>query len=564
LQLTPGGRLAIVSDSALQLILDPRRIVRWIYTGRLSLAIAIFLAAVSRWAQAEAADTLVASVGLALTMAFTAGSALYSEIYNKPLGRGFFYLQCVYDLLLVTSVVHVTAGSISQFAALYILVIAYASLVLPSARGLLVAALAIVLYFADVVWGHPGDASLGVWLQLGVFGVVAMGSSYLGGQLHLAGKGRERLVAQLEKARLEAADILRNIRSGIVTVDAGGRLLHANPAADTLLGIPLQGQIGRPVFDVIARVAPELSLALAKCVLDGIRTTRAEGTIDGPERRFPIGVTTTFTDSGQGTPATATAIFQDISDQKRLEELHLRAERLEAVAELSASLAHEIRNPLASIRSAVEQLSRMSTAGEDEKTLSSLVLRESDRLSRLLGEFLDFARVRVTKIEQVDLGAIARGATELAGKHPDRRPDVRVSCGAPAEPLMIEGDEDLLHRVVFNLALNAVQAAPANGNVRVNVGPIPRSQMPSEMAFDGGAVALSVADDGPGIAPQIRERLFTPFLTTKPGGSGLGLPVVHRATEAHQGIVLVDTGPRGTRFTVLLPRTQSSNGASHG
>ncbi len=160
---------------------------------------------------------------------------------------------------------------------------------------------------------------------------------------------------------------------------------------------------------------------------------------------------------------TATVIFQDISDQKRLDTLHMRAERLEAVAELSASLAHEIKNPLASIRSAVEQLGRSPRANEDERSLSSLIVRESDRLSRLLSEFLDFARVRVTRIGPVDLAEVARDATTLVSTHPDRPEGVQVDFAVPTSPMIVEGDEDLLHRAVFNLALNAVQASSHGG-----------------------------------------------------------------------------------------------------
>jgi signal transduction histidine kinase len=268
---------------------------------------------------------------------------------------------------------------------------------------------------------------------------------------------------------------------------------------------------------------------------------------------------TTFTEHDDtGTGRTATAIFQDISDHKRMEVLRLRAERLEGIAELSASLAHEIKNPLASIRSAVEQISRIPTVSADQQTLSALVMRESDRLSRLLSEFLDFARVRVTRTEMLDLGAVARGAANLASAHPDRDTSVRISCVAPETGLVqLEGDEDLLHRAVFNLALNAVQASPPSGEVRIEVARGSFDPLPVGVSFHGDAVSLRVSDSGSGIPAEIRDRVFDPFYTTKANGSGLGLAVVHRAIEAHRGLVFVDTGVRGTRFTVILPCSQS-------
>jgi signal transduction histidine kinase len=313
--------------------------------------------------------------------------------------------------------------------------------------------------------------------------------------------------------------------------------------------------VGRAVLDAIRRIAPELVDAVERSMRDRVRTTRAEGMVAAIGRRFPIGVTTTYTDGdGRNTDRTATAIFQDISDQKRIETLRLRAERLEGVAELSASLAHEIKNPLASIRSACEQLSRSAFTGADEKTLTHLVMRESDRLSRLLTEFLDFARVRVARREQIDVAQLAAGAVRLASAHPDRPQDVTVACEASAGEFMVEGDDDLLHRAVFNLLLNAIQVSPPGTEVRLEVAEARPDQLDIGPTFAEGGVAVSVIDAGAGIAPEIRDRLFDPFFTTKPGGSGLGLAVVQRAIDAHRGLVFLDTGPTGTRFTIVLPR----------
>ena len=554
-----------LDDPGLKAMLDPRRLLRWIYMGRLSLAIAIFSAAVLVWTR-EDTDThklLVASLAFALSAGVTVLSVGYSEIYRKPLRPNFLYLQSAFDLLLVTAVVHVTNSGTSQFSALYILVIAAASLLLPIGGGLLIAALGSALFFADAIWTSSGSLHAAVWLQLVVFAVVALGSAFLGGQLQRQGLGREILQAELAQVRLQADVILRNIRSGVLTVDGDGRLLYVNPTAEQLLGLRLSASMGRPVLEAIAGVAPDLAKAVERSVRFRVRTTRAESMVDAHGKHFPIGLTTTYTEGEGGSiERTTTAIFQDISDQKRLDALRLRAERLEGVAELSASLAHEIKNPLASIRSAVEQLSRMPKASADEKTLSGLVLRESDRLSRLLSEFLDFARVRVAQTRPVDLAAVAHDAANLVASHPDRREGVRVSCVVPEKvSLVVDGDEDLLHRAVFNLALNAVQVAPPHTEVRLEVTPGSFEPLPVGVAFDEGTVAIRVSDEGPGIATEIRDRLFDPFFTTKPGGSGLGLAVVQRAIDAHRGLVFVEGAVRGTRFTVILPRRQSPNGS---
>ena len=538
--------------------MDPARFMRWIYVSRISIATAIFIAAVVVWQDEALDDTgklLIASVTLLLTFGATAASAFYARFTTQPVRPTFYYLQSVFDLLLVTAVVHLTrdrgaAGS-SQFAALYILVIASSSLLIPTGGGgLLVAALGCVLYVADSLLSIEGFTPA-VWLQLGVFAFVALGSAYLSGKLQ---EGRSGTEAELAQVRLQAADILFNIRSGVLTVDAGGRLLYSNPMAEQLLGLDLEDLLGKPVLTEIRAIASELADALDRSIRDRVRTTRGEGIIATVDKRFPIGVTTTYTDGdGHRTDRTATAIFQDISDQKRIDALRLRAERLEGIAELSASLAHEIKNPLASIRSAVEQLSRSPFSGSDERTLAGLVMRESDRLSRLLSEFLDFARVRVARVEPVDLGHIVSDTVRLASSHPDGAGIAIVSI-APDADCMIAGDDDLLHRAVFNLLLNAIQASPRDGEVRIEVGAPAAEHLASAPEFRNGAVAVSVTDRGAGIAPEIRDRLFDPFFTTKPGGSGLGLAVVHRAIEAHRGHVFVDSGPAGTRFTIVLPR----------
>jgi two-component system sensor histidine kinase PilS (NtrC family) len=533
-----------------------------VYVGRLSIATAIYLASLYVWKSEEvpANSKLIASLAFAGAAMFTMVSGVVSEIKQLELGRSFFHLQSAFDVVLVTTAVHLTGGGESQFAALYILVIATYSVILPAGGGLLTAALAMVVYCADVIWTpqqHIDWGNPSLWLQLGVFAIVALGSGYLSARLKEVGAGHEKLAAELVHLRLQAADILRNIRSGIITVDAEGHLLHANPAASSLLGQPLEIHVGKPVLEILQPVAPNLVQALRRTVAHGIRTTRAEGVISTADRAFPIGVTTTFAE-GNGQPTTATAIFQDISDQKRLDALHLRAQRLEAVAELSASLAHEIKNPLASIRSSVEQLAAAPHAGEDEQTLARLIVRESDRLSRLLSEFLDFARVRLTKIDQVDIAGVARAAAALAEAHPSRPESATVTFTAEEDTILMEADEDLLHRAIFNLVLNGVQAVGATGKVTVHVTRVATNRLPVGIFFEPGGISIRVSDDGPGIAEDVRDRLFEPFTTTKKGGSGLGLSIVHRAIEAHRGHVLVDSGKKGTTFTVLLPISTAS------
>jgi signal transduction histidine kinase len=423
------------------------RVLRVLYLGRFSLATSIFVAAIVAWRAADTTATLIATLAFVATIFFTGGSFFYGEQTQSEPGDGFFYVQMLFDLLLITTIVHLTqAGTPSQLAPLYILVIAVSALVLPPGGVLVVALLGDVLYFAVTIVDHAQPFDLPVIVQLGIFGAVALGCGYIGSRLREANAGREAMAAELAAFRLREADI---------------------------------------------------------------------------------------------------------------ERLHTRAERLEAVAEMSASLAHEIKNPLASIRSATELLAKVPAADDDTRTLTRLVQRESDRLSRLLSEFLDFARTGVTSVRRVDLIEVARHAAALVTAHPDKPDKVTVRELFPSTPLVVVGDDDLLHRAIFNLLLNAIQASPSGGEVRVEAAELAHHQLPAQAEhFSRGGIMLRVTDQGQGIPDSIKERLFEPFVTTKSGGSGLGLSIVHRAVEAHHGFVLVDNNlpTGGTSFTVILPR----------
>jgi two-component system sensor histidine kinase PilS (NtrC family) len=229
---------------------------------------------------------------------------------------------------------------------------------------------------------------------------------------------------------------------------------------------------------------------------------------------------------------------------------------MEAIAELSASLAHEIKNPLASIRSSVEQLTKPALDAADREVLGDLVLRESDRLSRLLSEFLEFSAMKIVQKEDVDFARVVRNCVDLAQQHPEAGDDTRIESAGLDTEVRIAGDEDLLHRAVFNLILNAVQFAGAGGQVEVELDGR-REKDAREHGVAEAPVRFSVRDSGPGIDPKQTSRLFDPFFTTREGGNGMGLAVVHRAVEAHHGAVFVERAPQGgAEFIIYLPRTQ--------
>lgn len=465
----------------------------------------------------------------------------------------YFGLQLLADLALTAVLVHYLGPTSGAAPALYVLLIAAYAVIMPLGLGVAMAIAASGVFALDVIQ-HAGS-SAALWAQLAVFNLVFGVVAALGHRLREAGLEQRTLESELERVRLEAEVILRNIRSGVLTVDPNGRLAFINPTAQRLLHLDGHALLGQPVLDSVKHRSFELWSALVSGIRHGRKVSRGEGLVihDGG-RQFPIGLSTTTFQQRPDAASSVTAIFTDISDSKQLQALQLRAERLEAVAALSASLAHEIRNPLASIRSSVEQLARGRHAGEDERTLAALIVRESDRLSRLLSEFLDFSRVRATRVEPLDLHAVASAVVRLVRAHPDCRPTAELAV--VGIPTMVEGDEDLLHRTLVNLVLNAVQAAKDQPvAVTVSIESIRATDLPAGLRIEE-PVRLRVQDTGPGIPEEIRERLFEPFVSRRPGGSGLGLAIVERAVSAHRGAVIVDSEPGlGTTFTIYLPAT---------
>jgi two-component system sensor histidine kinase PilS (NtrC family) len=539
---------------------DQRTLLSWLFVGRAVLAIGALLGA-GLVAAERPQESYLVSIAVLVALALTVHGAWTIFLHGRTPTNGVLLLQALIDLSLVTVVVYFDGQRQSVFPALYVLVVAAYALLMPPVWGALTAALASLLFFGSTVWRNGGTFETADWAQIVVFNVVFLIVALLGHRLREAGMEQATLATELQRVRLEADDILRNIRSGVLTVDGLGRLAFINPTAERLLELGYDSFMGRPVLEELKGRSTELWAAVVAGIRGGRKISRGEGTVrHGGGRSFPIGLsTTTFRQETQNAPS-VTAIFTDISDLKQVQELQQRAERLEAVAALSASLAHEIRNPLASIRSAVEQLARSKYADEDERFLAGLIVRESDRLSRLLSEFLDFARVRATYFAAVDLHGVVVAAVRLIRAHPDCRPDAAIVVEGGRT--LLDGDEDLLHRIVANLVLNAVQAARGPVRVTVGVGPVQGGEIPHGTNLEH-AVRLQVRDDGPGIPEEIRDRLFDPFVSGRTGGSGLGLAIVQRAVEAHRGLVLVDSAPgAGTTFTIFLPATMMAEDAA--
>jgi two-component system sensor histidine kinase PilS (NtrC family) len=529
-----------------------RDLFRWLYLGRMTLVASILAAALLAWFAARPQDTLIATMMFVVALTVTAGSFWYTHVQGREPGQSFRYGQVVLDVFLVTGVVHVTGGPESSFAPLYILVISAGALLLPLPGGVLIGALASIVYFADLVWGHQGTLTVDVALQISLFALVAVITGLLGDRLRRAGQALGAVSSALEQLRLDTGDVLAHLSTGVVTIDEERRLMYANPAAESLLGLDLQASLGRPVLEEMEQVAPGMGEYLAGALVDRRQRTRSRATVTRGAETLRIGISTALLDRGDAKPPSLTAIFEDITDLERVDELNLRAERLEAVATLSASLAHEIKNPLASIRSAVEQIGNERLGSDDRALLQRLVLTESDRLSRLLSDFLDYSGVRLGARETVELRRLVGDCVAVARQHPDLE-HVELRLEATDDAVRVIGDGDLLHRALLNLVLNAAQHTGPGGVVVVSLEDARSRRTPRGVNIRS-PVRLAVRDSGPGIPPEIEARIFDPFFSTRKGGTGLGLALVHRAVEAHAGVVFVERAPEGgAQFVIFLP-----------
>ena len=496
-------------------MINPYALLRWVFLARIAVAAGIFLAILIVWQNAAPADTLIATLLFIMAAVVTGFGVWHALVREAPLGRNFLYAQVLFDVGMVTGIVHITGGPDSSFAPLFILVIAIGSVLLPIPGGILVGALVGILYFADILWWYTAAPPPGVLLQIALFTVMALATGLLGDRLRRAGKMLSLVRSELQQLRMETDEILREVDTGVVTVDEAGRLAYANPAAEVMLGFRAGEWLNEPILDVLDARVDGLGATMRRSARRGapVRWFEARSTGPGEQDEKWVGVRTTTSERDGG--AWVTAVMQDVTDGKRAETLHVRAERLAAVAALSASMAHEIKNPLASIRSAVEQLT-------------------TNGLDRVCAE-----------------------AIELCAGHPAAE-GVEHELAIEDARLPVSGDGDLLHRAVFNLILNACQYAGPGGRVKVAARHAEVADIPPGFDLDD-AVHVRVEDSGPGISHDELHRVFDPFYTKRRGGSGLGLALVWRAVEAHDGVIVVGRSELGGAvFSVFLPTLNGS------
>jgi two-component system sensor histidine kinase PilS (NtrC family) len=364
-----------------------------------------------------------------------------------------------------------------------------------------------------------------------------------------------RLAHQIQTGRRELHElaeihrrIVDGVSSGLLTVSRAGRVTSFNREAEQITGFRADEVLGIPLGELF----PSLARSGALPPLERMQV-RFLGRDAKP---LHLGMSVSVLRDLAGEPDGAIVIFQDLTHVVEMEEQLRRSERLSAVGQLAAGLAHEIRNPLASLSGAIELLAVDLPQGDaSSRTLREIVQRETARLNRLVSDFLTYARPGIGRAEAVPLRALFEELRELIARDGANAVQVHLDVDDSLQAL---GNPDQLRQVFWNLLLNAAQSEPADAVVHVRAVPVraaARAERADRDQVQQEEVEITVEDRGCGIPPDALERIFEPFFTTRPKGTGLGLATVHRVVEAHGGRIAVSSERgKGTKVRVFLPR----------
>ena len=456
------------------------------------------------------------------------------------------------DLAITTALTYVTGGAQSAYTFFYALTVVGAGAV-TSRRGawtVVAVAIALTTLVGVAAWARllplPTIPQVAPWTQSGRELALAIsravGALLAVGVLAVLFVGElERSQASLQSERQVTADlvalnrdIVRSLSSGLVTVGIDDRVLTINQTGADILGPSAAAALGEPVETVLPGLAARLA---------GLGSTatvrRVDLTLPGPPvRSVGISVSPLFDDRDHLIGRVIN--FQDLTELRRLEAIARRSERLATVGQLAAGIAHEIRNPLASISGSIELLSQSAPTSEDDRALMAIVLREIERLNRLITDLLEYANPRPRAVVELDLAVVTDDVVAVLRQDRTWGPVELVIEGE--RPLAVAGDAAQLRQVLWNLARNACEAAATGGG-----------HVTLRGSRDAAGVTLAIIDDGVGIPPERVAHIFDPFYTTKQKGTGLGLATSHAIVAEHGGTIDVESVPGRTTFTVRLP-----------
>ena len=348
-------------------------------------------------------------------------------------------------------------------------------------------------------------------------------------------------------------DLVWNMRNGVLAVTRDGRIAVMNEVAYRILGMtPRSTDIGLP-FSQVLKDRPDVARIVAGAFELSHLPNRAELRLKSTGK--VIGYTLSQVRNSRGGITGATLFFKDLTRVEQLEERERLRDRLAALGEMAAAIAHEVKNPLAGIEVMAGILKRQLQDSEDAQAILRDIIKEAKMANAIVVEVLDFVRPIRLQVERISLADVVRDAISMAESHVPRG-EVQVSVGLAEDLAPIQGDPHQLRQIFTNLLTNAFEALGGAGTVRVAA-----AQLPAEEETTSGAdstsvpmIQVEVSDDGPGMPADVMDRIFSPFFTTKPKGSGLGLAIVRKIVDAHDGRIDVSARPTGgTRFRVTLP-----------
>lgn len=469
----------------------------------------------------------------------------------------FAYLQVTGDIFLVTFLVHLTGGIDSGFSPLYHLTIISASIILYRRGGHLAASLASILYggMLDMqyynVLGFVRSLNFTamqvlylVFINILSFYTIAFLSGYLSERLRKTRQELREKSTDFNDLRALQEHILKSIGSGILTMDLEGHITSWNPAAEHITGYSY-AEIRDRLQDVFGNSIKALFGHTEDLKENPFRFDGQIIKKDG--NTAVLGMSTSLLRDEMDDVRGIILIFQDITTMMQMAERIRRQERLATVGSLAAGIAHEIRNPLASLSGSIQVLQGELDLKGDNRHLMDIVVRETDRLNTIITDFLEYARPKTTQDDRIVISSVLDETITLLKNSKEFVDGISISCNV--DPVITtRGDARRMRQVFWNLLINSCQAMPNGGKMTISAYPFSHGEE------DSAWCEIVIADTGQGISPEHLAKIFDPFFTTKIGGTGLGLAIAYRIIEDHGGTIAVEAEEgRGTKFRMLIP-----------
>jgi two-component system sensor histidine kinase PilS (NtrC family) len=485
----------------------------------------------------------------------------------------FAFFQIVVDHLFITVLIYFTGGKESFFPITYIFSIIGSSTIFYKRGALLSASLSSLLYGLLLLlqlhrWINPlgqppiYDASQIFYvliITMATFYIVALLSSTISEELKK--KKKELIQKQVDYNQLETfnRNIIQSLDSGLLTIDLSGKINFLNRTGEKILGRNGEELKETSIYNLFPKINRVIEQVKKKVSEPSSDYQRYETLLTDPGgKKIYLGFSISPLTGPEGSLIGQTLIFQDITKFKEMEEQMKRVDKMAAVGVLAAGMAHEVRNPLASLSGSIQLLKTELTLNDQQQHLMDITLRESERLNALITDFLLFAQPPQTHKTPYPIGRILEETLDLLIHSPSFHDGIRILRPSGHEEIRASIDPDQMKQVFWNLFINAAQSMSNGGEIQVQLATGNAwgvTSLPLSSQLRGKEwVKISIVDSGVGIAPEEKEKIFEPFFTTKENGTGLGLSIVHKIIENHNGLIKVESElGRGSTFNIFLP-----------